>query len=86
MRSISPHPRTDGLVHISLLQHYHQTHLAGTNILKDIPSRMETLPSFMYKYRYFGAFSLQPAPFCLFLIILTQHRGKARLEPIFLVF
>ena len=36
MRSISPHPRTDGLVHISLLQHYHQTHLAGTNILKDI--------------------------------------------------
>ena len=27
------------LIHISLLPHYHQTHLAGTNILKDILSR-----------------------------------------------
>ena len=37
------------LIHISLLPHYHQTHLAGTNILKDILSRhMETFSSKVY--------------------------------------
>ena len=50
------HPRTDGLVHISLLQHYHQTHLAGTNILKDFSPEWKHY-AVLCKYRYFWAAS-----------------------------
>ena len=70
MRSVSPHPRTDGLVHISLLQHYHQTHLAGTNILKDIPSRGGNCAQFYVNIVILG----RPA------LLFVSHYSKHNIE------
>ena len=67
------------LIHISLLPHYHQTHLAGTNILKDILSRTRTWKHSAPRFMYISLVLGRVVPdcrmwivFCLFLIIPHQ--------------
>ena len=65
------------LIHISLLPHYHQTHLAGTNILKDILSRTwkHSAGFYVHIVSFGSGWPRQGRMwivFCLFLIIPHQ--------------
>ena len=77
------------LIHISLLQHYHQTHLAGTNIFKDI-LELQLLHNFHSQSSLYTSFDLNSNLWlvyvniiicrcwlCLFLIILTPSNNSS---------